>query len=106
MQTQILSTPELLAIEFSNVLKSWLTPEQMAEINILNEGYKITNPNCCATGDFCDSNMAMDEAFTKIMGREFTFNSDEEPELEQLATEDQALWNESWGIAKENKFYL
>ncbi|MEE8489378.1 MAG: hypothetical protein V3S43_03525 [Acidimicrobiia bacterium] len=32
--------------------------------------------NCCATHDFCDANMLMDEAFKDIMGRELRVDDD------------------------------
>lgn len=99
-------TAEQLAIQFSTILKEWLTLEQMQQIVSRNKETQLTNPGVCATHDFCDANMAMNEAFEKVMGREFTFNSDEEPELEEQAENDSNLFNEAWSIAKKNNFYI
>lgn len=32
--------------------------------------------NCCATHDFCDANMLMDEAFRDVVGQELRTDSD------------------------------
>lgn len=92
-----------IAIEFANVLKEWLTPEQITEVIKVNSIPE--NKTCCATHDFCDSNMAMDEAFTKVMGREFVFYNDELPESEKQNGIDTNAFNTAWDIAKGNNFY-
>lgn len=97
MKNEFLKTKQQLndlAVGFSNVLKEWLTSEQMAEVVKRND--LPAYANACATHDFCDANMAMAEAFEKVLGREFEFGSDE----------DDALFNGAWHIAKTNKFYL
>lgn len=82
----------LLSAGFSNVLKEWLTAEEMAEV--IRRNALPAYAGACASHDFCDANMAMAEAFEKIFG-EFDFSSDIHS----------ALFNGAWNIAKANKFY-
>lgn len=85
-----------LAAAFAEVLHEWLTPAQMREVVARNEHYG----NACASHDFCDANMAMDEAFTKAMGREVEWDE----ENGGLTEADTALWNGAWAIAKRMNF--
>jgi hypothetical protein len=82
-----------IAREFSNVLLLWLGILQMRKVNELNEDEESS---CCHSHDFCDANMAMDDAFTKITGRELNLQSESDKET----------WSVSWEIAKTNKFYM
>ena len=93
-----------LAKEFSRVLNSWI-PEKIFEVNLRNKEASYKLNNCCASHDFCDANMAMDEAFQKVMQREFVFFNDEYPETEQQNEDDTDLINAAWNLAKENDFY-
>lgn len=95
--------PAAVAKKFSKVLKKWLGKVKMQEVVRLN---KENNDSCCASHDFCDANMAMDEAFTKVMGRSFEFNFEELTEKEAQNSADTDLMNEAWDIAKANDFYL
>ena len=85
---------EALADEFSHVLRNWLTADEMAKVIERNRAQ--TNPIICHSHDFCDANMAMDEAFTLLMGR----SSD------AADGHDARLWNEAWEIAKRNEFAI
>ena len=84
-----------LAAVFAEVLHEWLTPAQMREVVARNEHYG----NACASHDFCDANMAMDEAFTKTQGRELEMG-----EGTRQSRADVALWNGAWAIAKRMNF--
>lgn len=86
------NTQHALAKEFSRVLRSWLTPEEMAKVIQLNATPQYHG--CCASHDFCDSNMAMDEAFTKIVGHE----CDADVGL------DAVTWSKAWDIAVKSEF--
>lgn len=79
-----------VANEFSKVLHEWLTDDEMKEVIKRNEDDMM----CCASHDFCDANMAMDEAFTKVFNREFDMESDH----------DNKIWNDAWTAAKQNQF--
>ena len=102
---------EALATEFSRVLRLWFVdlmalppragreawafPDMLEEVrrrNRLEDDY--LHPQVCSSGDFCDSNMAMAEAFTTIMGHE------PQPHSER----DAWFWNESWSLAKRRGF--
>ena len=52
---------EAVAREFSRILRTWLTAAQMKKIIKLNKTTEFGNEN-----DFCDANMAMDEAFKNV----------------------------------------
>ncbi len=79
-----------LAEEFSHILETWVGTINLAKIVEVNKGY--TDSKICASHDFCDSNMAMNEAFEETYGREFEDG-------------DEGIWNEAWDLAKLNNFY-
>jgi len=82
----------VLASAFSAIIQEWLTADQLDAVNaanVVNYGTPV-----CATGDYCDSNVAMSEAFENEMGREVDMESDA----------DVSLWNEAWEVAKDHNF--
>jgi hypothetical protein len=81
---------QCLAGAFADVVHEWTTPEELAEIKRRNatEQYGSTS---CATHDFFDANMAMDQAFRSTMGRTIDLDSDEDIDL----------WNAAWDMAKK-----
>lgn len=91
---------EQLARVFAGVLKEWLTPAQMWAVVNMNAAHG-NDPSICASGDFCDSNMAMDEAF-KRMGLEVLPGDPDEGMLQETVD----LWNAAWQLAKVNKFWM
>ena len=56
----------------------------------------------CATHDFCDANLAMDEAFRNLGLKGISDSETDSPE--QVAAMD--LWNKAWDYAKANKFFV
>ena len=83
---------EKLAAEFVAVLTEWLTPAEFAEMQRRNV---TAGEGVCASHDFCDANMAMDEAFTHALGRKpDVMDSDDGAE-----GRDVALWNAAWAAA-------
>lgn len=80
-----------LSDKFSDLIRSHLTPEQMTAVVTINE---INDNDTCATGDFCDSNMLMDDAWLAVMKRELDCGSEY----------DMALWNRAWNLSKRIKF--
>ena len=95
-----------IARAFSDVLKEWLTENEMETIVRRNE--KQEDDLICHTHDFCDANEAMLMAFEIAIGREAFLCSDVEagrctgPEED----EDILLWNDAWNWARENDFFL
>lgn len=85
---------ELLSREFAHVLCTWLTVEEMRQVNLRNPtpAYK----GCCASHDFCDANMAMDEAF-----HNFGMSLGDDPDDVHRFD----LWNHAWDLAKANNFW-
>lgn len=86
-------TAEGCAKRFAEILKTWLTPQQMAEVVKRNDAQE--NPGVCHSNDFCDANMAMAEAFEK-------FGIVVDPQDDDHA----AKWSEAWDIAKQNAFWI
>jgi len=87
-----------IANEFSKIIQELLTEEQLEQVN--NENRELGYDSfICQTGDHCDSNMAMDEAFKKC-GIEEEFASEDEI----LVSHHASIWNCSWQTAKENEF--
>jgi hypothetical protein len=82
-----------LAIEFSKMLSSDLSAEEMKEVVAKNKTSEYSN--ACASHDYLDSNITMDEAFQKVTKRQFDFNNEADIDL----------INEAWSIAKKNDFY-
>lgn len=103
--------PERIAKAFADILGDWLTANQWAEMLAKNASPAYGGP-VCASHDYCDSNMAMAEAFESVMGREpassFETHYDatagehvaDNPAEEAQCTADSALWNAAWTIAK------
>ena len=90
-------TAQEVAREYSKVLRDWLSEEEMAEVIRLNKAQ--ANPSVCHSHDFCDANMAMQEAFRNLKTTTpFDASGDDE---EAQVTE---LWNEAWDIAKKSEF--
>lgn len=100
--TQTQTIAHKLAVAFSNVIKSWLTPQQIKSVNAWNANNKTGG---CASGDYCDSNMAMDAAFNEVMGKPFTFWNEEIPASQEQNSKDTELVNQAWAIAKESYFF-
>lgn len=93
-----------LSNNFSEIINQWFTPEQLEEVNRLNQTDEYSN--CCATHDFFDTNEAMAEAFIKTFGKPFTFYNDEEPETEKQNEIDTNYFNAAWDMSKGNFFKL
>jgi hypothetical protein len=87
-----MNTTEKLAREFARLIRLAIT--NPGAMHFIQEN---SDPNdaVCYTGDYCDSNMVMDEAFTKVTGHEIDMENDA----------DRDLWNEAWTMAKANRFY-
>ena len=94
MKLETLPTPEALAKEFARVLRSWLNDDQWESMLRLNK--KGRSPLICHSHDFCDANMAMDEAFKNLGVDQETQWGDDWASNEEAS----ALWNKAWDIAK------
>lgn len=57
----------------------------------------------CASGDYCDSNMAMFFAFQEVFGRDMVIGYDT-PDEERMADEDMNLAQRAWSDAKRRGF--
>lgn len=88
-----------LAGAFADVVHEWTTPEQFEEIKKRNRTY---GEGICATHDFFDANMAMEDAFRRTFGRNPWLGSDVEEGRcsENDSDVDLAYWNAAWDQAK------
>lgn len=86
------STAQAIARAFADKLRAYLSPDQWQEMRRRNALPEYGGP-ICASHDFCDANMPMQDAWESIMGREFL------PDDEPPSDADCALWNRAWEIA-------
>ncbi|WP_432263359.1 hypothetical protein [Cupriavidus sp. TMH.W2] len=94
-QAAFFACAEMLAKRFSAVLGEWLSTTELAIVVARNRACK--DPLVCHSHDFCDANMAMQQAIEEIkIG-----------DSESLVTDEQTdLMNAAWDIAKSNHFYF
>ena len=86
-----------LATEFARLMRRDLTKTQMKKVNTLNAKRK----DICASHDFIDANMTMDEAFKNAVGREPNIGGDTEDSQADIK-----LWNDAWQTAIDAKFFV
>jgi len=91
MRTKRINTHSL-AKTFSAILLAEIGEANLREVVKRNVGIE---GSCCASHDFCDANMCMDEAFSKEVGY-FDLQNDDHI----------AACNEAWGLAKDAGFYI
>lgn len=80
-----------LAKAFSEIVEREFTEKELAAVNAENS---LRNDDTCATHDYCDANMLMDEAYKKVFGEEVDVQSEEAVDR----------WNSAWNLAKELRF--
>lgn len=88
-------TKNELAAKFSQILREWLTTEELAEVNARNQADEYKSGGVCATHDFCDPNQAMLDAMESF--GIFYEGCDQTTEY---------LINNAWRIAKASRFSL
>jgi hypothetical protein len=93
-------TIPLLAKEFSRILQECFMPALLKQAIARNETAEYKR--ACATHDFCNANLAMDEAFENLGWKGISDFETDSPE--QVAAMD--LWNKAWDYAKANKFFV
>lgn len=84
---------ETLAYEFSQGLRSYLTPEQMVEI-VRRNSVEI-EAGICHSHDFCDANMFLYDAFMK-----YGMDPADVGGIDRWGD----LWNSAWNKAKSVGF--
>lgn len=91
----MIPTIETLALEFSQGLHAYLTPEQMSEVVERNKNE--TDPNICHSHDFCDANMFLHEVFMA-----YGMDVADEGGMERYGP----LWDQAWNLAKSREFRI
>lgn len=89
--------PNALAAKFIEFIEDELTSEELREVRERN--LRADYIDCCATHDFCDANMVMQDAFQELYP---------ELTLDAIINDDHciAVWNKAWTLAKIHDFDL
>lgn len=93
--TDMKPTAETLALEFSQGLHAYLTPEQMSEVVERNKNE--ADPHICHSHDFCDANMFLYDVFKK-----YGMDPVAKGGMDKWAD----LWNNAWNLAKARGFRI
>ncbi len=89
-------TADALAQAFGDVIREWLTTEQLHRAIRSNKSYAYRE-DVCASHDYCDANMAMLEAWSELTGVD-------EDAVDLTDDTMHALWNDAWQRAKRADF--
>lgn len=84
---------QAIALAFADALRADLAPYQWEAMRARNASPEYGG-GVCASHDFCDANMTMQEAWESVMGRNFL------PDDAPPADADCALWGMAWAIAR------
>lgn len=88
--------PEMrLALGFAQALCTALSPTELSEAVHKNRTPEYAE--ACASHDYCDANMVMEQAFVTVFERPFLYEG--EP-----FDEDTLVWNSAWNIARRAEF--
>lgn len=96
-----LDTPGQIADRFADILRTWIGAARFQIVRERNADAGGINCPECHSHDFCDANMAMQDAFENVLGRSPAIDTDGQtvwPDREVEADCD--LWNVAWDIAK------
>lgn len=88
-------TIDSLANQFSQLLRSTLTAEEMEQVVLRNRTQ--THPSVCHSGDFCDSNMVLHEVFMR-----YGMDVADEGGADKWGH----LWDAAWNLAKKRDFAM
>jgi hypothetical protein len=86
-------TVELVAEKFSRLLRDYLEPEQMVEVEDHDD------PNTCKSHEYLDANMVMDEAMQDVTGDAFNLDCSRDEQNNETK-----LINRAWKLAREENF--
>lgn len=87
-----------LAREFSAQLLADIGAENLKKVLQAND--KEKDKTVCASGEYCDSNITMLEAFSKLFSREVELDGET-----KQGEKDMELWNKAWDTAKQFRFF-
>ena len=84
-----------IASEFKDCMAETLQSEELQAIDAENRKRSVET---CASHDYCDANMVMNEAFERLELE--VFGED------KMSEETAVLWNDAWSLAKSEGFYF
>lgn len=87
------TTTEQLARQFSAGLLAEIGAENLAQAVEINAN--SSNPNACATHDFCDANQTMIDALETLASQPLALDDDNQS----------GLINVAWDLANAQRFY-
>lgn len=86
----------LLAKKFGEFMREDLEPAQLVKVIAANKAHRSAGRvDICESGDYIDSNMTMDRAFTSVFKRE----------MDAACQRDADVVNAAWKFSKEKDFY-
>lgn len=88
----------ILSELFSEIIREWLTEDELEEIDKRNRTDEYKNSNICATHEFCDPNQAMIDAI-EALGLEF----DTQNEQQGVAIDAAWEFSKSHGFSKRKE---
>jgi|DEB0MinimDraft_6_1074348.scaffolds.fasta_scaffold64339_2 hypothetical protein len=83
-----------VADEFKDCMAETLQPDELRAIDAEN---RKRSDATCASHDYCDANMVMNEAFERLELEVFGDDG--------MSEETVTLWNEAWDLAQSEGFY-
>jgi len=97
---------ESLARAFASTLLEWIGPGNLTQA--IRRNRTETSPLVCHSHDFCDANMAMEQAFYEVFERAPLMECDAAEGRCTAAESDADLdaWNEAWEMARSREFFV
>lgn len=103
METESPKQIKTIAREFAKLMLAEIGAENLASAVAENMADMAQgNDSTCATHNFCDANMVMDEAFHNVLGRGMYLIDEDATEAQKDS--DTELWNSAWTMAKHAGF--
>ena len=95
-----------LGERFAALMLECLSKHEIRVVRERNALHAASGLSVCATHDFCDANMVMDEAFRLEMGRPFLsdLEGDDDAPIPEPSDADCRLWGAAWNYAFRHHF--
>lgn len=105
-------TVRQLSDAFTTVIQEWLSTAELKQMRRRNHVFNMDS-GVCASHDYCDANMAMEEAFKRVTGQNTAQLSRRDRSKEGcdrtctcLSNTCLHMWTEAWHLSKSKGFKL